>query len=150
MPCPMPLAGVSLSGSRERELLEITAPGGRATLLADRDWHIFWEDARMAILKRLDAGRVIAQCNLMKGPGAGRGRHQDPGQFRDDIRRGLKDRFVQFSAPARSTAPRTAASATRSASRAAKGGSASSGSITCSRAPMATSFSPRSLSSKIT
>ncbi len=50
----------------------------------------------MAILKRLDAGRVIAQCNLMVGPSAGKGRHQDPGQFRDDIRRGLKDRFVQF------------------------------------------------------
>jgi hypothetical protein len=47
-------------------------------------------------LKRLDAGRVIAQFNLMAGPQAGKGRHQDPAQFRDDIRRGLKDRFVQF------------------------------------------------------
>jgi hypothetical protein len=90
------LANVPLTYSRERELLQMAAPGGRATLLADRDWHIFWEDSRMAILKRLDDGRVIAQCNLMVGPSAGKGRHQDPAQFRDDIRRGLKDRFVQF------------------------------------------------------
>ena len=90
------LAGVSLAYSPERELLHLTAPGGRATLLADRDWHIFWEDSRMAILKRLDGPRVVAQCNLMVGPSAGKGRHQDTRQFQDDIRRGLKDRFVQF------------------------------------------------------
>ncbi len=90
------LAEVPLAYSRQRELLQMAVPGGRATLLADRDWHIFWENSRMAILKRLDGGRVIAQCNLMVGPSAGKGRHQDPGQFRDDIRRGLKDRFVQF------------------------------------------------------
>src|SRR5262249_50194388 len=70
--------------------------GGTAVMLADRDWHIFWEDSKMAIWKRLDAGRVIAQCNLMVGPHAAKGRHQDPRQFQDDSRRGLKNRFVQF------------------------------------------------------
>ena len=78
------------------ELLRITAPGGRATLLVDRHWHIFWEDSRLSVLKRLDGGQIVAQCNLMAAPNAGKGRHQDPGQFRDDIRRGLKERFVQF------------------------------------------------------
>jgi hypothetical protein len=48
------------------------------------------------VLKRLEGGRVVAQCNLAVGPAAGRGRHQDPAQFRDDVRRGLKQRFVQF------------------------------------------------------
>ena len=90
------LAGIPLGSSRESERLQIILPGGRSTVLADRNWHIFWEDSRTAILKRLDGGRVIAQCNLMAGPSAGKGSHQDPAQFRDDIRRGLKDRFVQF------------------------------------------------------
>ena len=90
------LANLSLECSRESELLRMTAPGRKATLLADRDWHIFWEDSKMAIWKRLDNGRVIAQCNLMVGPTAAKGHHQDPAQFRDDIRRGLKNRFVQF------------------------------------------------------
>jgi hypothetical protein len=90
------LEGLPLGYSRESERLQITLPGGRSTMLADRNWHIFWEDSRTAILKRLDGGRVIAQCNLMAGPSAGKGSHQDPAQFRDDIRRGLKDRFVQF------------------------------------------------------
>jgi hypothetical protein len=90
------LAGVSLDHGNESELLRMTAPGKKATLLADRDWHIFWEDSKMAIWKRLESGRVIAQCNLMLGPTAAKGHHQDPAQFRDDIRRGLKSRFVQF------------------------------------------------------
>jgi hypothetical protein len=90
------LAGVPLAYNRESERLQFTAPGGGATLLTDRDWHIFWEDSRTAILKRLEGGRVIAQCNLMAGPSAGKGRHQDPAQFRDDVKSALKDRFTQF------------------------------------------------------
>jgi hypothetical protein len=90
------LASLSLDQNRESELLRMTAPGKKATFLAGRDWHIFWEDSKMAIWKRLENGRVIAQCNLMDGPKAAKGRHQDPAQFRDDIRRGLKNRFVQF------------------------------------------------------
>jgi hypothetical protein len=90
------LAGISLEHNSHSELLRMPAPGGKATLLADRDWHIFWEDSKMAIWKRLEGGRVIAQCNLMVGPTVAKGRHQDPRQFREDIRRGLKDRFVQF------------------------------------------------------
>jgi hypothetical protein len=76
--------------------LRLTAPGGKAVLLHDRDWHTFWENPRLTVLKRLHDGQVIAQCNLMLGPPAGKGRHQDPNQFRDDIRRALKQRFVQF------------------------------------------------------
>jgi hypothetical protein len=90
------LAGVSLEVSPARELLRLEMPGGTATVLHDRHWHMFWEDPKLIVLKRLKGGQVIAQCNLMPGPHAGQGRHQDPTQFRDDIRRGLKKRFVQF------------------------------------------------------
>ena len=48
------------------------------------------------VLKRFDQGRVIAHCKLATGPSVGKGKHQDPGQFRDDVRRSLKERFVQF------------------------------------------------------
>ena len=90
------LAGVSLEITPARELLKLDMPGGTATLLHDRHWHMFWEDRKLIVLKRLNGGQVIAQCNLALGPQAGQGRHQDPTQFRDDIRRGLKKRFVQF------------------------------------------------------
>jgi hypothetical protein len=90
------LAGISFEVTPQRELLLMTTPAGKATLLHDRHWHTFWEDSRLTVLKRLGAGGVIAQLNLMVGPNARKGRHQDPAQFRDDIRRGLKQRFVEF------------------------------------------------------
>ncbi len=78
-----------------RDLLLFNAPDGKYTLLHDRDWHLFWDDAREVVLKRLDRGEMVAQCNLSAGPNAGKGRHQDLGQFRDDIRKALGDRFVE-------------------------------------------------------
>lgn len=48
------------------------------------------------MLKRVERGQTVAQCNLAAGPNAGKGRHQDLGQFRDDVRKGLGSRFVQF------------------------------------------------------
>ncbi|WZO98655.1 hypothetical protein EP7_000235 [Isosphaeraceae bacterium EP7] len=78
------------------ERLTLDLPGGRAGAEVDRDWHIAWDDDRRVVLKRLDHGELVAQCNISKGPEAGRGRHQDPSQFRDDIRKALGGRFVQF------------------------------------------------------
>lgn len=78
------------------ELLLLDAPEAKFTLLHDRDWHLFWDDARQSVLKRLDHGEVVAQCNLAVGPPAGRGRHQDLDQFREDIRRALGARFERI------------------------------------------------------
>lgn len=79
-----------------RTLLRLVPPGGRYTLLHDRAWHTYWDDSRLTVLKRVERGEVVAQCNLAAGPSAGKGRHQDPGQFRDDLKRALGPRFVQF------------------------------------------------------
>lgn len=78
------------------ELLKFTPPEGRYVLYHDRYWHLFWEDRRLAVLKRLDQGEIVAQCNLSRGPQAGKGRHQDPAQFRQDIREALGKRFTAF------------------------------------------------------
>ena len=79
-----------------QELLLFNAPDGKYSLLHDRDWHVYWDDSRQAILKRLDRGEMVAQCNLSAGPNAGKGRHQDLKQFRDDLKKALGERFVQF------------------------------------------------------
>ena len=89
------LSGLPLDASPEREELLLVAPNGKYTLRHDRDWHIAWDDRRQTVLKRVDRGIVIAQCNLAVGPNAGKGRHQDLNQFRDDIKRALGARFGQ-------------------------------------------------------
>lgn len=102
-PAPLPseladaiLANLSLDVTPERQVLQQLSPDGRYNFLHDRQWHTYWEDRKLTVLKRLVNGKVVAQCNLAAGPPAGKGRHQDLTQFRDDIRRSLRQRFVQF------------------------------------------------------
>ena len=79
-----------------RELLLLNSGDGKYSLLHDRAWHTFTQDLRQTTLKRLEKGIDVVQCNFVNGPNAGRGRHQDLGQFRDDIRKGLGNRFGQI------------------------------------------------------
>jgi hypothetical protein len=102
-PAPLPpeladaaLTKLSLDITPERQILQQISADGKYNLLHDRQWHTYWDDRKLTVLKRLVDGRVVAQCNLTVGPPAGKGRHQDLGQFREDIRRSLKERFVQF------------------------------------------------------
>ena len=87
---------VVLNPGAGREDLLLNALGRKYSLRHDRDWHTFWDDPRLTVLKRVEGGRTVAQCNLAVGPKAGKGKHQDPSQFRDDVRKGLGSRFVQF------------------------------------------------------
>jgi hypothetical protein len=90
------LAGVPTDPDPARLALLLISPSGKYSLVHDRQWHTYWDDTRQTVLKRLDRGRVVAQCNLSLGPNAGKGRHQDLGQFRDDLRRALGRRFGAF------------------------------------------------------
>ena len=90
------LANLAPDVSPQRRLLQLVSPDGKYNLLHDRQWHTYWDDPKLVVLKRLDKGKVVAQCNLAVGPSAGKGKHQDLTQFRDDLRRSLKQRFVQF------------------------------------------------------
>ena len=75
-------------------LLLFPSPDGLYSLRHDRAWHIYWDSQKLTVLKRVEGDRLIAQCNLNAGPNAGRGKHQDPDKFRDDIKKSLGDRFV--------------------------------------------------------
>ncbi len=90
------LVARAVEASPGRDLLLFVSPDGKYSMLHDRDWHLYWDDARQVVLKRLDRGELVAQCNLSVGPNAGRGRHQDLRQFRDDLRKALGERFVRF------------------------------------------------------
>ncbi len=90
------LAGIATEPDPARELLLFVAPDGKYSFLHDRSWHIWHDNVRQTVLKRLDRGEVVAYCNLTTGPQVGKGRHQDLKQFRDDVRRALGERFVAF------------------------------------------------------
>jgi hypothetical protein len=86
----------AIEASKGPDLLLFNSPDGKYSLLHDREWHLYWDDDRQVILKRLDRGEMVAQCNLSAGPNAGKGRHQDLVQFRGDLKKALGDRFLRF------------------------------------------------------
>jgi hypothetical protein len=86
----------AVEASKGPDLLLFNSPDGKYSFLHDRDWHLYWDDDRQVILKRLDRGEMVAQCNLSVGPNAGKGRHQDLVQFRGDLKKALGDRFLRF------------------------------------------------------
>lgn len=92
------LKDLSLEITPARKLVQLIAPDGRYDLLHDRTWHTYWDDSKLIVLKRFepDKDRVTAQCNFAYGPQAGKGKHQDVQQFRDDVRKAMGDRFSQF------------------------------------------------------
>jgi hypothetical protein len=90
------LKDVPLEIKPDRELLLFRSPDGKYSMVHDRNWHIYWDGDRQSVLKRLVKGQVVAHCNLTAGPNAGKGRHQDPAQLREDIRKAAGSRFVKI------------------------------------------------------
>lgn len=82
-----------LEPDERRALLQLEPPGGRYRLVHDRQWHLVRETNDRVVLRRMEGGAFVAQCDLVPGPNAGRGRHQDPAQFEADVRQALGDRL---------------------------------------------------------
>ena len=74
-------------------LLRFDDPSGRYSMEHDRSWYVVSEDERHAVLRRLGAGTVVAQCDLVLGPTMGAGARPRPERFRADVREALGDRF---------------------------------------------------------
>jgi len=90
------VGGINSEPDPSLEQLLLISQDGKYSLQHDRSWHTYWDDQRSTVLKRLDKGTVVAQSNLIYGPNAGKGRHQDIKQFRDDLRSALGSRFSSF------------------------------------------------------
>lgn len=74
-------------------LLAYSAPDGRYTLQHDRAWHVFSEDQQQVVLRRVEAGTVVVQANLVAGPTVEPGAQPKADRFRDDVKKALGDRF---------------------------------------------------------
>lgn len=83
------LAELPVEPDEARLLLVLGAPGGRARLLHDRGWHVTSGDGPRLILRRVAGQELVARLDLVAGPNAGPGRHQDPEQFRADVEKAL-------------------------------------------------------------
>lgn len=97
------LASVPLDANDANRLLMFDAPAWNVRFYHDRHWHLFHQNSEAAILRLLDKGGLIAQCNIKRLPDAEPGRHMDETEFKADIERTLGKDFQEF---AQTDAPR--------------------------------------------
>ena len=75
--------------------LSLETPG-HGRLLHDRNWHIFHQTPDVAILRRLENGRLVAQCNLSKAPSVVPGKMTGREEFLRDVKGALGPRFREL------------------------------------------------------
>ena len=59
----------------------------------DRDWHVFQQNPQIAVLRLIEQGSLVAQCNLTPIRPAAAGEHVSVDQFQDDIHTSLGSRY---------------------------------------------------------
>jgi hypothetical protein len=88
-------------GPQSLQLVFDAAPWG-IRLRHDRDWHVFHSvlegSPQVAILRLMDRGSLVAQCNMSPIPSAAPGQHTPLERFESDIATSLGARLKQIAA----------------------------------------------------
>ena len=81
-------------------LLQFSAPPWGVSLSIDRNWYVFQAlfegTPQVAILRLMEHGSLVCQCNLSPIAAAAPGQHTAIEQFEADIQQALGDKFKQF------------------------------------------------------
>jgi len=86
------LAKIPFEPSRDDLKLQLDPPW-RFRLFHHRSWHVFHQTREVAVLRLLDKGSLIAQCNVSLIPAAAAGKHTPEEQFQSDILSALGDKL---------------------------------------------------------
>ena len=77
----------------ESLLLAMEAGDWGLKLYHDRLWHLFHQGSTVAVLRLMDKGSLIAQCNVSPIGPAPAGKHIGEKQFQDDVQKAIGDEF---------------------------------------------------------
>lgn len=94
------VASVPLEPRAEQLKLVFEAPPWGVRVLHGRDWHLFQSvltgSGRVAILRHVQLGSLVCQCNIAPIAKAASGQHTSLDQFEQDIKTSLGERFQKF------------------------------------------------------
>ncbi len=80
----------------ESQLMLSIRPPWDVRFRHDRNWHLFHQSRKVAVLRLLDQGSLIAQCNVSNISAAAPGKHTSERQFQEDIRSALGDNLKEI------------------------------------------------------
>lgn len=94
------LDAIPVTAPTAAQRLVFEAEPWRIRLSHGRGWHVFQAvlegSPQVVILRQIDRGSLVCQCNVAKLPSAAAGQHAPKEQFDHDIERSLGSRFKQF------------------------------------------------------
>jgi hypothetical protein len=97
------LTKLSLKAEPGTTLLEFRSEVGGFRFLHDRNWRLMVDRHDVAIMRRIDRGDLIAQCNISSLADLKPGQHLELETFQADVQRALSDKFGQFVEASRAT-----------------------------------------------
>ncbi len=77
-------------------LLLMDAPDWKSRIYHDRLWHVFHQSAAVAVLRLMDKGSLVAQCNITPIGAAPPGKHVGEQQFQDDVQKAIGADFQKI------------------------------------------------------
>jgi hypothetical protein len=76
--------------------LEYRSGRGGFSLLHDRRWHVMSDNPESVVMRLVDRGHLVAQCNVSSLAKVAPGKHVTLEKFQQDIQQSLGDKFTQF------------------------------------------------------
>ena len=93
---PSAYAGLPLQYERGQSLLEYVSNEGRFQMLLDRRWRLMVDRHDLTVLRLVDRGDLVAQCNASRLPALAPGKELPLDELQDDIRQSLGKNLRQF------------------------------------------------------
>jgi hypothetical protein len=90
------LAGLTLKPEGGHTLIELNSEAGGFQLIHDRRWSVMLERSDITVLRLVDRGDLIAQCNVTPRPSLGRDEQVSMDAFQDDVKRVLDQNFEEI------------------------------------------------------
>ncbi len=90
------LKDLPAQSSPELIRLSQSSKQGGWEIVYDRNWHIYRDQEDAAVLRRIEGGELIAQCNLSSLPQAKPDKSVSLEEFQEDIKRALAKEFQEF------------------------------------------------------
>lgn len=90
------LARLPLVATPGSTLLEMATEKGGYALLQDRRWFVMTDRYDVAVMRLIDRGDLVAQCNVSKLPGLPKGEQLTLEGFQQDVKKSLGKSFAQF------------------------------------------------------
>jgi hypothetical protein len=90
------LAGMKLTPEASQTLMELNSDTGGFQLIHDRRWNVMVERGDLTVLRLVDRGDLIAQCNVTPQAPLAKGRAETLEAFQSDVKRVLGKNFEEI------------------------------------------------------